>query len=171
VESNQRVVYVTGVITKPSRSKEPLMDGLEDEFGRRLFDASPYDFDFTDYYHEEHGSPLVRTWHVFEELEDPGALRERKRWVMALEDRFRDEAGDRPFNVDVGYVSGSTFVLASRKNHSHRIALGGGIYAEATLRYEDGAWRESPNPYPEFTDEKQHQWLDRAREYWLESSP
>lgn len=162
-----RAVFVVGILAQPDRDVARPLQLMDDQFGPRYLDAEPYDFDFTDYYHEEHGAPLSRRWSVYESLFDPEQLPSRKRTAMSIEDRFTDGDENRYFNVDVGYVTGSSFVLASRKNHSHRIYLGQGIYGEVTLRYEQGEWREGPHTYPEFSSPGQVEWLDDAREWWL----
>jgi len=41
-------------------------------------------------------------------------------------------------------------VLATTKNYAHRIYLGGGIYAEVTLRYQGGTFRPWPWTYPDY---------------------
>ena len=53
-----------------------------------------------------------------------------KRAACALEARSRTP---RAVNVDPGYVDGARLVLASTKDHAHRIWLRDGIYAEVTL--------------------------------------
>src|SRR5262249_42219216 len=70
----------------------------------------------------------------------------------------------RPINVDPGYLTLSKLVLASTKDHAHRIHLGRGIHAEVTLAYRDGAWRAQPWTYPDFRSERYRRWLLEARE-------
>ena len=41
----------------------------------------------------------------------------------------------RRVNLDVGYICLAKLVLASTKDHAHRIYLSDGIYAEITLRF------------------------------------
>jgi len=41
-------------------------------------------------------------------------------------------------------------VLATTKNHAHRIYLTDGIYGEVTLHYRDGAFRGFPWTYPDY---------------------
>ena len=51
---------------------------------------------------------------------------------------YRDGAGARQINIDPGYLDAHKVVLASTKNASQRIYLRSGIYAEATLFYDNG---------------------------------
>ena len=47
----------------------------------------------------------------------------------------------RAVNIDPGYLDGARLVLASTKDHAHRIWLRDGIYAEVTLRFRFGRWQ------------------------------
>jgi len=55
------------------------------------------------------------------------------------------------------------FVLATTKDHSHRIYLGQGIYAEVTLTYRDRDWRPWPWTYPDYRSEAYHRILHDIR--------
>lgn len=125
-------------------------------------------FDFTDYYALEMGESLERQFVSFERLIDPAELRHQKRLTNELESRIcRDCAlpdTQRPVNLDPGYLSLSKLVLATTKDYSHRIYLGGGIYAESTLHYEAGGWRPWPWTYPDYADSRYHAFFERVRE-------
>ena len=41
-------------------------------------------------------------------------------------------------------------MLASTKDHAHRIYLHSGIYAEVTLYYKEKHWNASPWTYPDY---------------------
>jgi hypothetical protein len=86
---------------------------------------------------------------TFRPLIDPGRLAAIKRETNALEQRWTDE-GQRQVNLDPGYLSLSKLVLATTKDHGHRMYLGQGIYAEVTLRFQDGAFRAWPWTYPDY---------------------
>ena len=58
--------------------------------------------------------------------------------------------GKRRVNIDPGYISQSKLVLATTKDHSHRIYLGQGIFAEVTLRYYKGTFRAWEWTYPDY---------------------
>ena len=45
-------------------------------------------------------------------------------------------AEPRPLNLDPGYITLAKLVLASTKDHAHRIYLGQGIFAEVTLLFQ-----------------------------------
>jgi len=109
-------------------------------------------FTFTTYYEPEFGRNLVRQFLAFERLVDPGRLAAIKVLTNELEERL-GELGRRRVNLDPGYMSEAKLVLATTKNHSHRIYIGQGIYAEVTLSWRDRDWRAWPWTYPDYQSE------------------
>jgi hypothetical protein len=109
-------------------------------------------FTHTTYYAREFGEGLERQFLAFERLIDPGRLAEIKLLTNALEETFA-EGGRRRINLDPGYISEAKLVLATAKNHGHRIYLGRGIYAEVTLTYRDKDFRPWPWTYPDYQSE------------------
>lgn len=109
-------------------------------------------FVHTDYYAAEFGSGLVRRIWSFEPLIDPGALAAIKRQTNEMEQRWAGD-GRRQVNLDPGYVSMAKLVLATTKNHGHRIYLRDGIYAEVTLCYRGGSYQPWPWTYPDYATE------------------
>ena len=122
---------------------------LEEILGPTDYQSELLPFDHTDYYAPEFGPGLVRLIVTFERLVDPGDLAAVKRQTNALEAEGLVD-GRRQVNIDPGYVSLSKLVLATTKNHAHRVYLADGIYAEVTLHYRDGAFRPWPWSYPDY---------------------
>jgi hypothetical protein len=122
---------------------------LEAEWGKTDFNSDLLPFDHTSYYAREFGAGLVRRIWAFETLVDPGELAAYKLRTNELEQRWAVD-GRRQINLDVGYVSMAKLVLATTKNHGHRLYVGQGIYAEVTLQYRDGAYRAWPWTYPDY---------------------
>jgi len=143
---------------------------LIQEFGPIDYESDLLPFDHTTYYAAEFGENLKRRFVAFEELVHPGKLAEIKLLTNALEMEWavggRPREGKRRINIDPGYVSHSKLVLATTKNHAHRIYLGPvlsgstelaevpskgqGIYAEVTLHFRDGTFRGWPWTYPDY---------------------
>ena len=71
----------------------------------------------------------------------------------------------RPLNLDPGYITLAKLVLASTKDHSHRIYLGQGIYAEITLDLSRGGWQPSEWTYPDYRRADFHQFFVHCRDY------
>jgi len=122
---------------------------------------------FTEYYRDEMGHPLVRYFVAFERLCRPQDLPGIKRFTNEVEDRLAARGEwpvARPVNLDPGYLTPAKLVLASTKDHAHRLYLGEGIYGELTLRYVRGAWRTHDWTYPDYRTPEYHAFFDRVRE-------
>jgi hypothetical protein len=72
----------------------------------------------------------------------------------------------RPLNVDPGLLSLGKFQLATTKDQSHRIYVGSGVYAEVTLRYQEGTYRPWPWTYADYRLAAVGAFLQEAREYY-----
>jgi hypothetical protein len=126
--------------------------GLEQRFGSIDFQSELLPFEHTDYYAAEFGSPLARQIVTFQRLVAPTELPGIKRQTNELEWAIARE-GRRRVNIDPGYVSLAKLVLATTKDHAHRLYLGQGIYGEVTLAYQGGRFRPWPWTYPDYGDE------------------
>ena len=122
---------------------------LVEKFGPIDYASDFLPFDHTAYYESEFGSQLVRQILTFERLIDPARLPAIKIATNELESLWA-EGSSRRVNLDPGYVSLAKLVLATTKNHSHRIYLSDGIYAEVTLRFRDGHFRPWEWTYPDY---------------------
>ena len=125
-----------------------------DEWDEIDFESELLSFEHTPYYAQEYGSGLVRRIWAFEKLIDPGELAAIKTRTNELE-HLSAVDGKRRVNLDSGYVSMAKLVLATTKNHGHRIYIGkspdaNGIYAEVTLHYRDKAFRPWECTYPDY---------------------
>ncbi len=136
---------------------------LEEVFGPADWQSELLPFDHTNYYTAEHGPGLMRRLVAFQRLIDPGRLSAIKHQTNALEGRWTRE-GRRRVNLDPGYLSLSKLVLATTKDHGHRVYLGGGIYAEVTLRYQDGSFQTWPWTYPDYGSPRYCALLGELRE-------
>ena len=108
---------------------------LQDQFGETDRLSPWFDFDYTDYYHKEMGSPLYRRVVVFKNLIDQSRLAEIKLATNRIEKRWENDE-KRSLNIDPGYLLLSRFILATGKDYAHRIYIGQGIYADLTLMYK-----------------------------------
>jgi hypothetical protein len=131
--------------------------------------ASPlFSFKETDYYTSTMGSDLKKVFFVFSEPCDPGELASAKlqtgQWERAYAARDAHE-DERPLNLDPGYLTSAKLVLASTKDHAHRIYLERGIYAEVTLFYRDRLWQYHPWTFPDYRRADYHEFFFEAREF------
>lgn len=125
-----------------------------------------FPFDFTSYYAPEMGEPLFRRVITFKGLIGQSTLAFIKRQTNAIEASYARE-GRRRVNIDPGYMLAERFVLATGKNFTHRIYIGGGIYADLTLVYQKGAFRTLPWTYPDYADKRMQAFLSLVRDRYL----
>jgi len=127
--------------------------------------------EFTEYYRDEMGQPLVRYFVSFADLVAPERLIAIKRLANEIEADIAS-GGEwpvvRPVNLDPGYVAPSKLVLASTKDFAHRIYLGEGIYAEVTLQYIRGSWTDLPWTFPDYRTRDYHGFFTRVRARLME---
>ncbi len=124
-----------GILRSPSVDFETLKCDLEKTFGAIVLKSDSFPFHETDYYRDEMGEELVRTWIGFDCLFEPNRLVDIKHECNCIENERYSISGRRMVNLDPGYLTLGKVVLASTKNNQHRLYLGRGIFGEATLRY------------------------------------
>ena len=137
------------------------------EFGGVALKSEPFDFVETEYYTDTMGTELKKQFLAFENLIDPEEIREIKCSTNRCEVEYASlgrHAQPRPINLDPGYVSLAKVVLASTKDHAHRLYLGEGIYAEVTLTFRHGAWQTLPWTYPDYQRADYHEFFVSCRE-------
>ena len=126
-----------------------------------------FDFVETDYYDETMGGGLQKAFFAFGSAFDPATLAEVKLQTGTWEAAYTKEcrwAESRPLNLDPGYLTAAKLVLASTKNHSHRLYLSRGIYAEVTLHYHDRRWQPREWTYPDYQTPEAHAWFMEVRD-------
>jgi hypothetical protein len=146
------------IIAASSRYEDALSLGrqqCEDRFGAAQAVSAFFDFSETEYYAAEMGTGLKKQFWAFDQI-DPARLPAVKRQTNLWEEAYAAlgrHPEPRPLNLDPGYITLAKLVLASTKDHAHRIYLSHGIYAEVTLSYRGGAWRPFTWTYPDYRRE------------------
>ncbi len=108
-------------------------------------------FNHTTYYEAEMGKGLHCQFVSFETLIAPDELSSSKLFSNAVEHEFvQTDTESRRLNLDPGYISASKLVLASTKDHAHRIYLQLGIYEEITLRFHRKTFHTWEWTYPDY---------------------
>ncbi|MBL7084784.1 MAG: DUF4416 family protein [Candidatus Omnitrophica bacterium] len=125
---------------------------LAKKFGPLDFESPIMPFDYTKYYEQEMGPRLLRCFFSFKRLINPGDLAAIKLYTNRLECSLSGGKKESPrkINLDPGYISAAKLVLATCKDYSHRIYLDKGVYAEVTLRFQDGDFRALDWAYPDY---------------------
>ena len=118
---------------------------------------------YTDYYHDEMGSPLYKFFVSFERLIPREEIARIKLETNELEEEFSED-GRRRVNIDPGYVAEAQLVLPTTKGYSHRIYLNSGIFAEVTLIYEGKSFRPLEWTYPDYRSQLAIEFFNRVRE-------
>jgi len=167
----RKVKLICGMISTDVSWFDMAESKLVAEFGPVDISWPVMDFDFTDYYDSQTGSPLLRKFLAFEKLIFPDRLAGVKRKTNELETELAsrpDAPVPRPVNIDPGYLAPSRLILASMKDFSHRICLDGGVYAEVTLLYNRG-WQVLPWTFPDYGSGRYFEFLDSARELLIKT--
>ncbi len=120
-------------------------------------------FDFTDYYNDELGFPLMRKWVSIDKEIPENELVELKHTAIIWEKELSVN-DKRTVNCDPGGISDSRVILVTTKNHSHRIYLGDGIYGEVTLIYKKGRFRILDWTYPDYQSKTFFRFAESCRE-------
>ena len=147
---------------------------LSAEYGAIDFASDVKPWNITDYYRDEMGPHLYRKFIFFNKLIDPGALSSIKIFTNSIEKRLflSAAAGSRRrINIDPGYVTEAKVVLASTKDFSHRLYIGGNIYAEVTLSYSSSerSFMHLPHTYFDFRMESYKMLFNAARDMLREA--
>ena len=162
VRTPEPVTPIASVFTPDEGLFEPVRQILSERLGSCIYESLVLPFTHTDYYTAEMGQDLKRRIFVFAELIKPSELSALKHWSNSLEQGWA-VSSKRRVNIDVGYISLGKLVLASTKNHSHRLYLGDGIYGEVTLRFARGQFEPWPWTYPDYASCEYRKICDEIR--------
>ncbi len=158
---------MVGIIAQNEECVLKAMQTLTREFGPPSLQSETIDFDFTGYYENEMGLGLIRCWVGFDRPVEPSRLAELKLITNEMERRLAGTRGKRQVNIDPGILTLYNLVLASTKNHAHRVCLSRNIYAELTLIYRSGAYKPLEWTYPDYRSDTCIRFLCRCRELLL----
>jgi Domain of unknown function (DUF4416) len=163
------VLLVTAIFSRHADALAWARDRLEREWGPLALAGLPFLFEQTDYYTQSMGPALLKQLLAFHDLIDPGTLPDRKLRTNAIEKELIGRYSEaRPLNIDPGYLHQGKFVLASMKDHSHRLYLRDGVYAEVTLHYQGGRFQNHPWTYRDYQLPGVQAFLESARAYYRE---
>ena len=151
IRSHSPVKLIVGIIAAVPDLLAVVHQRLGGQFGRVDFASDLLPFDYTTYYETEMGKDLKRQFVSFERLISAEELASAKCFSNAVECEFaKGDTAPRPVNLDPGYISAAKLVLASTKDHAHRIYLQDGIYAEITLKFYRKTFQPWEWTYPDY---------------------
>jgi len=143
------VKFFCGLIYSQEQAAEEALAWLESSFSAIDGRSAVIPFTLTGYYRAEMGEPLFRQFVSFREWQPPERLPAIKAAAMEQEERLA-VAGQRTVNLDPGYISEANVIIATAKNHYHRVPLGDGVYAHMEYVLKDGGIHFLPWTYPDF---------------------
>jgi hypothetical protein len=168
----QSPLPVLPIMATFSRYPDALAWGREravERFGPIAMQSEPFEFAETAYYESTMGPGLRKQFWAFERLADPAELAAWKTQTNQWEAEYAALAAheeSRPLNLDPGYITAAKLVLASTKDHAHRIYLTQGIYAEITLFYRHRRWEAHEWTFPDYRRADYQEFFSRCREHF-----
>lgn len=170
IQPTSDVVLLIAVASRYPEALEWAGERAVDQHGAIAFASEALNFTETDYYTASMGTDLKKQFLAFERPIDPAALADIKRQTNQWEVEYAAlgrHAEPRPLNLDPGYITAAKLVLASTKDHAHRIYLRDGIYAEVTLVYRQRRWQPLDWTYPDYRREDYQRFFTECREWGL----
>jgi hypothetical protein len=164
------VLFILAVSSRHIAALEWARERCAERHGRVLLSSEPFDFTETDYYTATMGAGLKKQFLAFEALIDSGDLASIKRETNDCEAEYAAlgrHLEPRPLNLDPGYLTPAKLVLASTKDHAHRIYLREGIFAEVTLVFRHRRWQPLEWTYPDYRRDDYQQFFTQCREWLL----
>ena len=166
----ERVKLITAITFSDENILEQAENKLIIKYGKTDCKLEPYQFTHTEYYRNEMGVNLKKTFISFVKLIDSENLPDIKIQTNKIEEDF-SENQKRKVNIDPGYVDAAKLVLATTKDYSHRIHIAKGIYGDIHLLIHKGKYRPNPWTYPDFREDYVINFFNDVRKIYLESLP
>lgn len=164
------VLLIVATTSRHEAALEWACEQLSERHGPVVLASPPFQFTETDYYTATMGAGLKKQFFGFERLIDSRELASIKRLTNEWETKYAAlgrHAEQRPLNLDPGYVTPAKLVLASTKDHAHRIYLRDGIFAEVTLVYRQRKWQPLEWTYPDYRRDDYQRFFSECRERLL----
>lgn len=161
------VLLMVSVIRSRGSDLPAVRSALEPVFGPIGLESEQFPFDLSDYYREEMGTDLVRTWHCFTGLCGAEFLPDWKHSCVEIEERL-SKGGSRVYNLDPGYLDHGKLVLASFKGAPDKLYMGRGVWAHTCLRFRFGDFCAPDHSFPDFADGRFNGFMKRAKGHYRE---
>jgi hypothetical protein len=142
---------------------------LQRAFGPLACVSPRYPFNHTKYYDATMGADQLKQLLAFDQMVGQDQLAGIKRQTIQMERKLAQQgtfSEQRPLNLDPGLLTLGKFLLATTKDQAHRIYLRDGIYAEVTLRFQDGRYEPWPWTYADYREPEVAEALKEFRNYY-----
>lgn len=140
---------IAGLLYHDRDIQKLVLSRVVERFGPLDLLTEPELFTYTRYYDREMGPGLFRQTASFLRLVPIEDLPGIKLFTNEIERELAVD-GKRRINIDPGLLNEERLILATGKNFTHRVYLTKGIYADLTLIYRKGTYRELPWTYPDY---------------------
>jgi len=161
-----QVKLFCALLIAPAISLNEVETVLAQTYGTIVLRSAPLPFTQTTYYEREMGPHLTRLYVAFDPLISIAALATVKHTTNRLEVMWSTVQGQRRVNIDPGYLDLAKVVLASTKDHSHRLYIGDSIFAEVTLRYRQHTFQPWEWTYPDYRVPATLAFFQQLREHY-----
>lgn len=139
---------IIGIMYKDIKICKNVIDILKELFGE-IEDSLDYDFSFTKYYEKEMGENLKKSILTFKKQIDRTKLADIKLITNGIEDNLSIK-NKRTVNIDPGYMTKDSIILASAKEIPHRVYLKKGIFADVVLTFYNGNFEHNIRTFPDY---------------------
>jgi len=167
IQAHPPVLLIMAAFSRYGEVLDWARQRAEAECGPVALQSERFVHDETTFYQPTMGAGLLKTFFAFGRRIDPPAIVDFKHRANAWEEEYQAASNHpepRPLNIDPGYLTEAKLVLATTKDRDHRLYLDRGIFAEVTLHYHHGDWRERPWTYPDYRRADYHQFFNQCRE-------
>ncbi len=165
VRPTMQVIYFCALLRAPSIPQTNVETALTKHFGPIILHSPDLPFVQTTYYEREMGTGLTRTYLGFAPLRSMSELAAVKHATNQLEAQWA-VGGQRLVNLDPGYLDLAKVVLVTTKDYSHRLYIGGGMYAEVTLHYRSQSYQPWEWTYPDYQQPAALDFFNQFREVY-----
>ena len=163
------VKLICGIIASKEASFKKAEERLVRLYGSLDITSPLITFNFTDYYEKRMGKNLKRQFLSFDSLISPEKLGEIKLRTNGLEEEIRKELKEnrRVVNLDPGYLTQSSLIMATAKDFAHRIPIQQGIYAHLELLFSKKDIKTLDWTYPDYRSEEYQNFFMETRRIYL----
>jgi len=163
------VKLICGIIASKEASFKKAEERLIRLYGYLDITSPLITFNFTDYYEKQMGKNLKRQFLSFANLISPEKLGEIKLRTNGFEEEIREELkeGRRVVNLDPGYLTQASLIMATAKGFAHRIPLQQGIYAHVELLFSKKDIKTMDWTYPDYRSEEYKEFFLKTRQIYI----
>lgn len=163
------VLRIVAAFSRHDRALDWAQRQINEHWGPFALVSDRFDFVETDYYESTMGTGLRKQFFALEHLVDAAELVQWKQETNCWEQAYtelRIFSESRPLNLDPGYMNEAKIVLASTKDHAHRIYLRDGIFGEVTLFYRSHSWQPREWTFPDYRRKDYHEFFIHCRNFF-----